>query len=96
VTSGLRRRRAAGVEVLYDDREDSAGVKFADADLIGVPLRLTLSRRSLERGGAELKPRNSQQAMVISLEGIAGRVQEEITQLEAAIASGVVTVPYTA
>jgi prolyl-tRNA synthetase len=87
---------AAGVEVLYDDREDSAGVKFADADLIGVPLRLTLSRRSLERGGAELKPRSSQQAAIIPLEGIAGRVREEITRLEAAIASGVVTVPYTA
>jgi prolyl-tRNA synthetase len=86
----------AGVEVLYDDRGDSAGVKFADADLIGVPLRLTLSRRSLERGGAELKPRASQQATVLPLEGIAGRVREEITRLEMAVASGVVTVPYKA
>ena len=82
--------------MLYDDREDSAGVKFADADLIGVPLRLTLSRRSLERGGAELKPRASQQATIIPLEGIVGRVREETTRLEVAVASGVVTVPYTA
>ncbi len=86
---------AAGVEVLYDDRDESAGVKFADGDLIGVPLRLTVSRRSLERGGVELKPRSSQQAAFIPLEGIAGRVREEITRLEAAIALGVVTVPYT-
>jgi prolyl-tRNA synthetase len=45
----------AGIEVLYDDREVSAGVKFTDADLIGIPLRLVVSR---ETGGkVEVKPR---------------------------------------
>jgi prolyl-tRNA synthetase len=48
---------AAGVEVLYDDRDDTAGVKFADADLIGIPLRLVVSKRSLESGGIEWRER---------------------------------------
>ena len=45
----------AGLEVLYDDREATPGVKFADADLIGIPLRVTVSARSLERGGVEVE-----------------------------------------
>ena len=39
--------QAAGIEVLYDDRDESPGVKFNDADLIGIPLRLTVGDRSL-------------------------------------------------
>ena len=50
---------AAGVDVLYDDRDESAGVKFADADLLGIPLRLTISPRSLQSGGVELKRRDA-------------------------------------
>jgi prolyl-tRNA synthetase len=49
----------AGVDVLYDDRDDSAGVKFADADLIGIPLRVTVSKRTLKEGKVELKARGS-------------------------------------
>ncbi len=49
------RLRADGLAVLYDDREASAGVKFNDADLIGLPLRLTVSRRSAEEGVIEAK-----------------------------------------
>ncbi|HEX5692475.1 MAG TPA: proline--tRNA ligase [Roseiflexaceae bacterium] len=49
--------RAAGVRVLYDDREESPGVKFNDADLIGLPLRLLVSERLLAEGLVELKPR---------------------------------------
>jgi len=45
---------AAGIEVLYDDRKESAGVKFADADLIGVPVRITLGNRSLKEGNVEV------------------------------------------
>jgi prolyl-tRNA synthetase len=40
-----------GYEVLYDDRDESAGVKFNDADLIGIPVRLTVSTRALAAGG---------------------------------------------
>jgi len=49
--------REAGFSVLYDDRNESAGVKFADADLIGCPARVTASRRSLEADGVEVKAR---------------------------------------
>jgi prolyl-tRNA synthetase len=52
---------AAGYEVLYDDRDESAGVKFADADLIGVPIRATVSARSMKAGGVELKRRDADQ-----------------------------------
>jgi len=55
----------AGFEVLYDDREESAGVKFNDADLIGIPARLTISRRTMERGSLEIKPRWSDEAHMV-------------------------------
>lgn len=50
---------AAGIEVLYDDRKESAGVKFADADLIGIPIRITLGNRSLKEGSVEVKLRDA-------------------------------------
>ncbi|CAN5208852.1 hypothetical protein BH18CHL2_BH18CHL2_05020 [soil metagenome] len=53
---------SAAVEVLFDDREESAGVKFADADLIGIPLRLTVSKRGLAAGTLELKARADTEA----------------------------------
>jgi prolyl-tRNA synthetase len=56
---------AAGVETLHDDREISAGVKFADADLIGCPVRATVSRRSLKGGGIELKARWAEGRQVV-------------------------------
>jgi prolyl-tRNA synthetase len=46
--------RAGNAEVLYDDRDKTAGEKFADADLIGAPVRIIISKRSLEAGGAEV------------------------------------------
>lgn len=49
----------AGLDVLFDDRDVSPGVKFADADLIGVPLRVTISSRALGSGGAEVKARSA-------------------------------------
>ncbi len=49
---------AAGVSVLYDDRDASAGVKFADADLLGMPVRLTLGAKGFQRGVVERKLRS--------------------------------------
>jgi prolyl-tRNA synthetase len=49
---------AAGLEVLFDDRDERAGFKFKDADLIGIPLRITVGRKSLDAGVVELKTRN--------------------------------------
>ena len=50
---------SAGLEVLYDDRDDRAGVKFNDADLMGVPVRLTVGKRGVGKGVAELKVRRT-------------------------------------
>lgn len=72
--------RAAGVEVLYDDRLESAGVKFNDADLIGLPLRAVLSRRSLKNGGLELKLRSQKESHIVPLAEAVRVIQEEILQ----------------
>lgn len=58
---------ARGYELLYDDRVESPGVKFNDADLIGLPLRLTVSRRTLEVGGVEVKRRDEESSKVLEL-----------------------------
>lgn len=59
------------IEILYDDRLDvTAGIKFADADLIGIPQRLVLSKRSLENGGIEIKKRNEEKSEIISLDSV--------------------------
>jgi len=61
-----------GLEVLYDDRDESAGVKFADADLIGIPLRMTVSKRNLKEGKVEIKGRSSADLELVPLsEGLA-------------------------
>ena len=58
-----------GVEVLWDDRSDvSAGQKFADADLVGVPYRLVVSEKSLEKGGLEIKKRSEEGTQIINLD----------------------------
>ncbi|MBN1641574.1 MAG: proline--tRNA ligase [Anaerolineae bacterium] len=65
------RASSAGLETLYDDRVGpSAGVKFNDADLIGCPLRLTVSRRSLSQGGVEAKWRDQDERDVIPLDAV--------------------------
>ncbi len=65
----------AGIEVLYDDREGvGAGVKFKDADLIGIPWRATLSARSLEQGGVEVKRRDETDRTVMSVEELLVRL----------------------
>ncbi len=69
--------RDAGLDVLFDDREDlSAGVKFNDADLLGMPVRVTVSPRSIEGGGAELKRRTEKDARVVPLADVAAVVRE--------------------
>ena len=64
----------AGVEVLWDDRDLSAGVKFADADLIGSPYRLIVSEKSLSSGGVELKRRDEEKSEIIPLDEIVKRL----------------------
>ena len=74
-----------GIEVLYDDRVESLGVKFKDADLIGVPIRLTLTPRSLENGGVELKLRRGGDQSMVPLEEVLTTVREKVAELEAEI-----------
>ncbi len=57
-----------GVDVLFDDRDSSAGEKFGDSDLLGIPYRLVLSKRSIEKGGAEIKRRTESESTVLSFE----------------------------
>ena len=57
----------AGLSALIDDRDESAGIKFKDADLIGIPFRVTVSPRALEKGGVELRNRRSGQTEVVAI-----------------------------
>lgn len=75
--------KAAEVEVLFDDRDASPGVKLADADLQGMPLRLLVSERSLKAGGAELKRRTESEARLVPLVEVGEAVRSEIAALEA-------------
>jgi prolyl-tRNA synthetase len=72
----------AGFEVLYDDREESAGVKFADADLIGCPVRVTVSRRSLKAGGVEPKARWAEERRVVAPESLENEVRRMLGEFQ--------------
>jgi prolyl-tRNA synthetase len=65
-----------GIDVLFDDRNDSPGVKFNDADLLGIPLRLTLSPRTLQSQSVEAKWRTEKEAQLLPLDNLAVRVKE--------------------
>jgi prolyl-tRNA synthetase len=69
---------AAGIGVLYDDRGERPGVQFADADLIGLPVRLTVSERSLNSGGIELKRRDSDESRIVAEEMLVSEVRAEL------------------
>lgn len=68
--------RSLGVEVLYDDRDERPGVKFKDADLLGIPLRITLSERTLKEGRAEFRIRKTRETFLVELEEAALRAKE--------------------
>lgn len=57
-----------GLEVLFDDRNESPGVKFTDADLIGLPVRLVVSARSLKAGGIEFKKRVESESRIVAID----------------------------
>jgi len=70
--------RDAGIEVLYDDRDERAGVKFNDADLLGLPIRLTVGGKGLANGIVERKVRRTGESGEISLDELVTGVQELI------------------
>jgi prolyl-tRNA synthetase len=82
------------MEVLYDDREESPGVKFNDADLIGCPLRVTVSERGLAQGGVEVKVRREQSKLVLPLQEVKAHLCSVIQSLQDEITSKVVPVVY--
>jgi prolyl-tRNA synthetase len=67
--------QAAGLEVLFDDREESPGVKFNDADLIGIPFRVTVSARTLEKDSVEFKKRSEKAFEIVPLGEIVGKLK---------------------
>ena len=67
-------------EVLYDDRDESPGVKFKDADLIGIPLRVTLGEKNLRKGLVEIKKRKTGETLLVKKEEAALRIKEMIAE----------------
>jgi len=70
---------AQGLEVLFDDRDESPGVKFNDADLLGIPIRVTISPRTLQKNSVEVKKRSEKEFELVPLEGIAARLGEIVS-----------------
>ena len=68
--------RGEGLDVLYEDRDRSAGEKFADAELLGCPLRLTIGRRGLESGEVDVQIRRDQRKLSLPLDGAAEAAAE--------------------
>lgn len=79
----LAELEAAGYEVLYDDRPERPGVKFNDADLIGLPIRLSVSPRTLANNQVEMKARKDSEAVLIDRADILTAVRERIEALRA-------------
>jgi prolyl-tRNA synthetase len=86
--------QSAGIEILFDDRNESPGVKFNDADLIGIPVRLTVSERSLQSGGVEVKLRNQEDKSIVPVEEVISYVEETIQVLQSEIDQLVVDIPF--
>ena len=67
--------QTTGISVLFDDRDDRAGVKFNDADLIGCPVRVTVGEKGLKDGMVELKPRKEKENLTVALDDLTVRVK---------------------
>ncbi|MBN2033239.1 MAG: proline--tRNA ligase [Deltaproteobacteria bacterium] len=72
---------ADGIDILLDDRDVRPGVKFKDADLIGIPVRVTLGERTLKQGMAELKLRSEPKEVLIPLADVPGAVRAKVKEL---------------
>ena len=73
--------QAAGLSVLFDDRRESPGVKFKDADLIGIPLRVTISPRTLADDQCELKLRSDSDQRRVAIDAMVNEVETVVTGL---------------
>jgi prolyl-tRNA synthetase len=70
----------AGLEVIFDDRDESPGVKFNDADLLGIPIRVTVSPRTLEKDSAEVKRRWEKKAQLIPLAELSTQLKQMVAE----------------
>jgi prolyl-tRNA synthetase len=70
-----------GIDVLLDDRDERAGVKFKDADLIGIPVRVTIGLRGLEKGLVEIKLRTEQESISVPVKDAKAIIMEKVTAL---------------
>jgi prolyl-tRNA synthetase len=86
--------RDVGLEVLFDDRDESPGVKFNDADLIGLPIRVTVSERSLKEGGVEIKLRKEADKRIVAKENAIREVTDLKAKLWMDISARVEEVPF--
>jgi prolyl-tRNA synthetase len=73
--------RAQGVEVLLDDRSERPGVKFKDADLLGIPVRITIGSRGLKQGTIELKKRTESESLDVPLDGVVDAARAALAEL---------------
>ena len=83
----------AGVEVLYDDRDERAGVKFNDADLLGIPIRLTVGARGVKNGVVELKLRHSDETHELPLDDIVNQLRAVMDGETAGVLANLITEP---
>jgi prolyl-tRNA synthetase len=72
--------KSVGVDVLLDDRDAPAGEKFGDSDLLGIPLRVVVSKRSLEEGGYEIKYRKDEKGKIVSKDELVGELKEYVSK----------------
>jgi len=84
--------RENGIEVLFDDRRVSPGIKFNDADLIGLPLRITVSDRALAQGGVEFKRRDHAEKVIVPESELLASIRIELQSLHDDIARRVTPV----
>jgi prolyl-tRNA synthetase len=66
--------------VLFDDRTESPGIKFNDADLLGIPLRITVSPRTLKENSVEVKWRAEKEAKILPLAGLTAAIKQMVSE----------------
>lgn len=83
--------QSAGIEVIYDDRKESAGVKFNDADLMGIPVRITIGNRTLKEGAIEVRMRNAETSETVPIAEAVSAIQALIQASMEKITSNMLT-----
>lgn len=77
----LQELETAGYEVLYDDREETAGIKFNDADLIGLPLQIVVGQKNLKDGKVEIKVRRTGERIVVNVTDLLSSISDIYSKL---------------